>query len=131
MLVTVLRRGLQIPHIYGGLRYFATAAASRPVPSPRVGSIQSPTDLLASFGRSCETKLKVESWDELWKMGGAGMRRAGVGVKDRRYILWSLEKFRQGHDPADFAHPERPKKKIRGWGPSVQFGKRIRSRRHR
>jgi hypothetical protein len=63
------------------------------------------------------------------------MRRAGVGVKDRRYvlesdsilsvyhsdlnvvcsyILWSLEKFRQGHDPADFAHPERPKKKIRG-----------------
>ena len=62
------------------------------------------------------------------------MKEAGVGVKDRRYvrttsvnhllefksllnfsyILWSLEKFRQGHDPEDFAHPERPKKKIRG-----------------
>jgi len=59
------------------------------------------------------------------------MRQAGVGVKDRRYILWCLNKFRLGEDPSEFAHAERPKKKIRGWGPSVQFGKRIRSRRLR
>jgi hypothetical protein len=31
-----------------------------------------------------------------------------------RYILWSMEKFRLGEDPSDFAHAPKPKKKIRG-----------------
>ncbi|KAI0953170.1 hypothetical protein AcW1_007464 [Taiwanofungus camphoratus] len=59
------------------------------------------------------------------------MKKAGLAVRDRRYILWSMEKYRRGEDPASFAHPPSPKKKIRGRGPAVQNGKRIRSRRHR
>lgn len=66
-----------------------------------------------------------------------------------RYILWCMGKFRQGLNPAQFAHPPKPKKKIRGYvappsfplcvcslchiiishGPAVQNGKRIRSKR--
>ena len=68
-----------------------------------------------------------------------------------RYILWAMERYRQRDDPSDYAHEAKPKKKIRGcvffrlsdrvgsdssWslnshGPAVQFGKRIRSRRHK
>ena len=33
----------------------------------------------------------------------------------RRYILWCMEKYRQGFDIKDFAHEPKPKKKIRGW----------------
>ena len=32
-----------------------------------------------------------------------------------RYLLWSLEKFRAGDNPKDFAHEARGKKKIRGY----------------
>ena len=31
-----------------------------------------------------------------------------------RYLLWSLEKFRAGEDPKNFAHDAKGKKKIRG-----------------
>ena len=66
-----------------------------------------------------------------------------------RYILWAMEHYRQGNYPSDYAHEAKPKKKIRGCGfypliqvgrlcrtlnshgPAVQFGKRIRSRRHK
>ena len=70
--------------------------------------------MLSSFGRGAETKLKVGSWDALWKTDGHALRAAGVPVRDRRYILWCMEKFRQGEDPTNFAHEPRPKKKIRG-----------------
>jgi hypothetical protein len=66
-----------------------------------------------------------------------------------RYILWAMEHYRQGDHHSDYAHEAKPKKKIRGCGfsplaqvgrsgrtlnshgPAVQFGKRIRSRRHK
>ncbi|KAF8582824.1 hypothetical protein K439DRAFT_1391153 [Ramaria rubella] len=130
MLLAALRSHLHLSHINGAARRLSVAVTPKSIPPPR-GSIQSPKDFLTAIGRSCDTKLKLESWDELWQMKGPEMKQAGVGVQDRRYILWSLDKFRQGKEPSDFAHPEQPKKKIRGWGPSVQFGKRIRSRRHR
>ncbi|KAF9783375.1 IGR protein motif-domain-containing protein [Thelephora terrestris] len=107
----------------------ATAAASS-MPAPR-GSICSAEDFLKSIGRSAETKLKVEKWAELWKLDSSDLKRQGLDVKDRRYILWAMQKYRLGSDPTEFAHAATPKKKIRGWGPSVQNGKRIRSRRHR
>jgi hypothetical protein len=46
-----------------------------------------------------------------------------------RYILWCMTKYRQGVPIEEFAHELKPKKTIRGWGPKVQNGKRIRSRR--
>ncbi|KAF8602364.1 hypothetical protein BDV93DRAFT_444370 [Ceratobasidium sp. AG-I] len=91
-----------------------------------LGRYQSPNEFLAAIGRSSDTKLKVETWDDLWRMRGEDMKKAGLAVAERRYILWSLEKYRQGHDPAAIAIKERPKKTIRGWGPRVQNGKRVR-----
>ncbi|KAJ7189862.1 hypothetical protein GGX14DRAFT_607789, partial [Mycena pura] len=92
-------------------------------------SIRTPDDFLKAIGRSCNTKLSIESWDEFWRQDGAQLKSAGVGVSDRRYILSCMEKYRSGFAIDDFAHEPRPKKTVRGWGPSVQNGKRIRSRR--
>ncbi|KAF8527469.1 hypothetical protein BU17DRAFT_81639 [Hysterangium stoloniferum] len=130
MLLGTLHREVLWPRVYAIARQYRTPAAFRPVPAPR-GPIQTPQDFLTAIGRSCDTKLKVGDWETMWKMGGTGMKKEGVGIQDRRYILWAMEKFKAGHDLTEIAHPEKPKKKIRGWGPSVQFGKRIRSRRHR
>ncbi|CAE6437001.1 unnamed protein product [Rhizoctonia solani] len=80
----------------------------------RLGKYQTPHDLLAAIGRSSETKLKVETWDDLWRMRGEDMKQAGLTPAERRYILWALEKVRQGYDPAKAAIKERPKKTIRG-----------------
>lgn len=46
-----------------------------------------------------------------------------------RYLLWALEKFRQGLDPKDYAIEPKPKKKVRGWGPRVQNGIRVSGRK--
>ncbi|KAF8967061.1 hypothetical protein BDZ97DRAFT_1804971 [Flammula alnicola] len=94
-----------------------------------VQPIRTAEDFLKSIGRSSETKLTASSWEELWKMDGRAMKKAGLGVRDRRYILWCMEKFRLGFPVREFAHEPPPKKTIRGWGPKVQNGKRIRSRR--
>ncbi|KAJ7367088.1 hypothetical protein DFH08DRAFT_836524 [Mycena albidolilacea] len=102
----------------------------RPVPAPR-DPITTPAAFLKAIGRSCDTKLSVETWDDLWNQNGTKLKSAGLGVRDRRYILWSMEKYRSGLSPGEFAYEPKPKKTIRGWGPSVQDGKRIRSRRVR
>ncbi|KAG1906576.1 uncharacterized protein F5891DRAFT_1002886 [Suillus fuscotomentosus] len=100
------------------------------IPSPR-GKISTPQDFLKAIGRSSETKISIDSWDAFWRTSGWDMKNAGLSIQDRRYILWCMEKFRQNKQIEGFAHEERPKKKIRGRGPAVQFGKRIRSRRDR
>ncbi|VDC00773.1 unnamed protein product [Peniophora sp. CBMAI 1063] len=98
------------------------------VPATRAG-LDTPQAFLQSIGRKMDTKVSPESWDELFKLESEKLKADGVDVRDRRYLLWSLEKFRAGEDPKSFAHEARGKKKIRGHGPSVQGGKRIRSRR--
>ncbi|KAJ7677488.1 IGR protein motif-domain-containing protein [Mycena rosella] len=129
-------------------RSLATATKSRPVPSRRgihnllptasqipliraAESITTPEAFLKAIGRSADTKVSVESWDEFWQQSSANLKSAGVGVRDRRYILWCMEKYRSGLSVEEFAHEPRPKKTVRGWGPTVQDGKRIRSRRDR
>ncbi|CEL56104.1 hypothetical protein RSOLAG1IB_07557 [Rhizoctonia solani AG-1 IB] len=110
-----------------GPRQLHGRALAPPPPSlARLEKYQTPQDLLAAIGRSSETKLKVETWDDLWRMRGEEMKQAGLAPAERRYILWALEKIRQGYDPAKVAIKERPKKTIRGWGPRVQNGKRVR-----
>ncbi|KDR82665.1 hypothetical protein GALMADRAFT_58250 [Galerina marginata CBS 339.88] len=69
------------------------------------------------------------AWEELWRLNGQALRKAGVAVRDRRYILWCMSKYRLGFSIGEFAHEPPPKKVVRGWGPKVQNGKRIRSRR--
>ncbi|KAI0269830.1 hypothetical protein BC834DRAFT_573219 [Gloeopeniophorella convolvens] len=110
-------------------RSFQNPALARQVPSPR-GNIATPEDFLKSIGRSAETKISFDTWSDLWKTNGLALRKAGVAVRDRRYILWAMERYRQQNEPSEYAHEAKPRKKIRGHGPAVQFGKRIRSRRH-
>jgi len=100
------------------------------VPSPK-GDITTPETFLKAIGRGSETKMTFDTWDALWKTDGQALKKAGLAVRDRRYILWAMERYRQQDNPADYAHEPRPKKKIRGHGPAVQFGKRIRSRRRK
>ncbi|KIK47521.1 hypothetical protein CY34DRAFT_21370 [Suillus luteus UH-Slu-Lm8-n1] len=95
------------------------------------GKISTPQDFLKAIGRSSETKISIDSWDAFWRTSGWDMKNAGLSIQDRRYILWCMEKFRQNQPIERFAHEEKPKNRIRGRGPAVQFGKRIRSRRDR
>ncbi|KAJ6475065.1 hypothetical protein C8R47DRAFT_1143415 [Mycena vitilis] len=130
-------------------RALTIRARARPIPDPRgtnllppaspdgavltwtTESISTPDAFLKAIGRSCDTKLSIESWEDFWRQDGQKLKSAGVGVRDRRYILWCMEKYRTGLPVDEFAHELKPKKIIRGWGPSVQNGKRIRSRRDR
>lgn len=56
-------------------------------------SIQTPEDFLKAIGRESETKLSVESWTNFWKMDGRSMREAGIGTKDRRYVIEIMFSF--------------------------------------
>jgi hypothetical protein len=111
-------------------RTFQNRALLTPVPPTR-GNITTPEEFLKSIGRGSETKITFDTWDSLWKTNGLSLKKAGVAVRDRRYILWAMERYRQQEEPSDYAYEAKPKKKIRGHGPAVQFGKRIRSRRRK
>ncbi|KAI0031391.1 IGR protein motif-domain-containing protein [Vararia minispora EC-137] len=111
-------------------RLYSGGISARPVPPPR-GGITTPHLFLQAIGRQAETKISFGTWEELFQADKASLKEAGVEVRDRRYILWCVQKFRLGEDPKGFAHELKPKKKIRGRGPAVQNGKRIRSRRKR
>ncbi|KAJ3817828.1 IGR protein motif-domain-containing protein [Lentinula raphanica] len=111
-------------------RTFVNRALTKPIP-PTNETITTPNDFLKNIGRSMDTKLSPvpESWDDFWRMSGLDLRKAGMGVKDRRYALWCMSKYRRGLAVEEFAHEQKPQKTVRGWGPSVQNGKRIRSKR--
>ena len=97
------------------------------------GDIATPEDFLKAIGRSSETKISFDTWDNLWKTNGQALKKAGLATRDRRYvaftvtiglmsdsldryILWAMEHYRQGDHPSDYAHEIKPKKKIRGYG---------------
>lgn len=61
----------------------------------------------------------------MFRLTSEKLKGEGVSPQHRKYILWSLEKFRQGEDPKEFAYDIK-KKKVRGWGPRVQKGIRVR-----
>ncbi|EIM20010.1 hypothetical protein E3Q22_03247 [Wallemia mellicola] len=110
------------------IRNFSTsikANASRQVVEPR-GKFTDTTTLLSSFGRSLQEKCKIEDWNQLFSSSSRDFERIGMTPQDRKYLLWCLEKFRQGQYPESFAHEPSPKKEFRGWGPRVQHGKRVR-----
>ncbi|TFL01795.1 IGR protein motif-domain-containing protein [Pterulicium gracile] len=107
----------------------SASVGSKSVPLPKT-NIATPKDFLTAIGRQCETKFTAaESWPDFWRSSSPDFRKAGVAVRDRRYIMWCMSKYRQGVPIEEFAHPAKAKKTVRGWGPKVQDGKRIRSRR--
>ena len=56
--------------------------------SNNLESIKSPADFLKAIGRSCETKISVECWDDFWKKDGPSLKKDGVPVRDRRYAFF-------------------------------------------
>jgi len=88
--------------------------------------MSSAKDFLHAIGRDVEKKVLVEKWEDLFRMRRNDFKTLGVGVQDRRYVMWAMEKYRWGTEPADFAHEAKPKKKYRGRGSRVQHGKRVR-----
>ncbi|SHO76056.1 Similar to S.cerevisiae protein FYV4 (Protein of unknown function) [Malassezia sympodialis ATCC 42132] len=111
----------------------ASSAATRAVPSPR-GKIDSPKAFLQAISKprrdlasnsTCVSAVG-EDWDMMFRLTSEKLKGEGMAVKDRKYLLWSLEKFRQGEDPRDFAYDIKKPKKVRGWGPRVQKGYRVR-----
>lgn len=50
----------------------------------------------------------------MWSLESRDFKGAGVGIKERRYVLWCMEKFRQGWDPKHFRKSPKNKKKVRG-----------------
>ena len=84
-------------------RKFQTHALSKPVPPPRgryvsssrkrtrkthvvAGDISTPESFLRAIGRSSETKLSVDGWEALWKTNSLALKKAGLAVRDRRYV---------------------------------------------
>lgn len=93
-------------------RSFVNRAVSRPIPSAtrtghqleetnhstydrRAEPIATPEAFLSSIGRASETKVKVESWDELWRLDSSALRKQGLTVKDRRSVHLDLYFCRQ------------------------------------
>ncbi|PWN47281.1 hypothetical protein IE53DRAFT_390583 [Violaceomyces palustris] len=128
------------------IREFGTTSAAKsvqrlarnPSPPPK-GDFKSPTDFLTAISRprrdlasnsSCVSAVG-EDWDNMFRLSSEKLKGAGVGIKERRYLLWALEKYRQGYSPEEFAHDVKPKKKVRGWGARVQTAERIRVRGRR
>ena len=49
-----------------------------------------PTAFLTAIGRSSEKKVKADSWEDLWKLDGIALKKQGMSVQDRRYVLVTI-----------------------------------------
>ena len=55
-------------------------------------TFSTPADFLKAIGRSSETKLTVEKWEDFWKTSGYDLKKSGLAVRDRRCdVLGSLD----------------------------------------
>ena len=98
-----------------------------------VDTFAHPVEFLKAIGRSSETKVTIEKWEDFWRISGHQLKKSGLAVRDRRYacvlsspdlpyeavnrtryILWCMEKYRSGIPVESFSHEPRPKKTIRG-----------------
>ncbi|KAG0345086.1 hypothetical protein BG004_003968 [Podila humilis] len=93
-----------------GIRCFHGGAVKKAVPAPR-GDITDPAAFLTKIGRnSVSVADKFKSWDHLFTASTAEMRGdMALSVKQRRWILSWIEKYRQGVDP--YVIPAKPVKK--------------------
>ncbi|MBW0463848.1 hypothetical protein O181_003563 [Austropuccinia psidii MF-1] len=99
------------------------------IPKPHHG-IETVERFLDSLRRPVLMELsnKIKDWDQLFNLKRKDLIEDGTlsVARERRYLLRSLELFRQGLDPKAFSVGDRKPKKFRGWGPRVQHGKRLR-----
>ncbi|KAG0342881.1 hypothetical protein BG000_000046 [Podila horticola] len=83
-----------------GIRSLHGGATKKAVPAPR-GDIADPTAFLNKIGRnSASVADKFKSWEHLFTASTAEMKGdMALSVKQRRWILSWIEKYRQGVDP--------------------------------
>ncbi|GAA5930363.1 uncharacterized protein JCM15063_004785 [Sporobolomyces koalae] len=101
--------------------------ASR-IPKPRT-PFDTPEAILTAAQRDLAPAYadKFESFAHLFSRTSTQLRdEVGMTIKQSRYLLRVLEKYRQGFNPDQVAVPLKPTKTIRGWGPKVQNGVRVR-----
>ena len=53
------------------------------------GDISTPQDFLKAIGRSSETKISFDTWDDMWKINGQALKKAGLATRDRRYVAFA------------------------------------------
>lgn len=59
------------------------------------GEYKDPASLLAVSKRGLEEFAdKVGSWEDLFTKSSAELREAGMNIKQSKYCLWLLEKYR-------------------------------------
>lgn len=51
------------------------------------GPLSTPEAFLKAIGRKADTKVKAESWEDLWAMNRLRLKEAGVDTKDRRCVM--------------------------------------------
>ena len=118
------------------IRAAQSPASTKYVPCPltKLDKVDSPKAFLEAISKprrdlvnnsTCVSALG-EDWDAMFSMNSEKLKGAGVPVKERKYILWALEKYRQGLEPSEFVRSVKKPKKVRGWGPRVQKGYRVR-----
>ncbi|WFD36341.1 hypothetical protein MCUN1_003220 [Malassezia cuniculi] len=120
--------------VAAGVRYYSSAV--RPVPPPR-GGISTPKDFLTAISKtrrnladnSACVSAVGEDWNAMFGLTTSALKEAGVSVRDRKYLLRAFEAYRQGREPSEFAYDIKKKKIVRGWGPRVQKGIRVRGMR--
>ncbi|KAF9428608.1 hypothetical protein BGZ94_001772 [Podila epigama] len=95
---------------FTGIRSLHGGTPKKAVPAPR-GDITDPATFLTKIGRnSVSAADKFKSWDHLFTATAAEMRgEMALTVKQRRWILNWIEKYRQGVDPYNI--PAKPVKK--------------------
>jgi len=65
-----------------------------PVASDRKSlQINTPHEFLTVIGRSCHEKIEPESWNIFWKTTRYDLKKAGLGVKERRYYSRLVVRF--------------------------------------
>ncbi|EGG01958.1 uncharacterized protein MELLADRAFT_110614 [Melampsora larici-populina 98AG31] len=108
---------------------FINKPAPERIPNPH-HSIETVEKFLSSLKRPnlLDLKSKFDSWNQFFESNGTLLKSKSINPKERRYLLWAMELFRHGKDPKEFAVKLKKKKVIRGWGPRVQNGKRLRGK---
>ncbi|KAI8812773.1 IGR protein motif-domain-containing protein [Cladochytrium replicatum] len=80
------------------------------VPAPR-GSITDVASFLTVIGRNCvEHASRFQSWEHLFNATSVEMKDAGIGTRQRKYILGWRELYMRGVEPYNIPVPKRQKK---------------------
>jgi hypothetical protein len=69
----------------------------RPVPPPRNG--MTVEKFLKTIGRGCEEYIDKLDWEKLFTSTGFKLKQLGIPIRQRKWILLWVEKYRQGIDP--------------------------------